>query len=113
MQLNDRFDSIKAAREAIQQYVLDNSESFKVEKSDKKRYVLVYKEAGCGFGIRAWKSSKGVVSITNFKLHTCSPVVHYNNKQAHSVAYLVEHYQASIIDNRKITATQIQLNERL
>jgi hypothetical protein len=59
------------------------------------------------------KSSKEIVSITIFKLHTCSPAVHYNNRQAHSVSYLIEHYRAAIIDNRKITVAQIRSNERL
>jgi hypothetical protein len=113
MQLHDRFDSIEAAREAIRRYVLDNGESFKSGKSDKKRFYIKCKERGCGFGIRANKSTKGVVSITIFEPHTCSPAVHYNNRQAHSVSYLMEHHRASIIDNRKITIAQIQSNERL
>jgi hypothetical protein len=114
MQLHDRFESVDAAREAIRRYVLDNGESFKLVKSDKKRFSICCKDQDCGFWIRAAQSSKGVVSITRFKLHTCSPVVHYNkNKQAHSVSYLSEHHCAAIIDNRKITAAQIQSNKRL
>jgi hypothetical protein len=113
MQLHDHFETIKAAREAIKRYVLDNGESFKVDLSDKKRYSIICKERGCGFGIRAFKSSKEVVSITIFKPYTCSPAVHYDNRQAHSVSYLIEHHCASIIDNRKITVAQIRSNERL
>jgi hypothetical protein len=74
MQPHDRFDSIEAAYEAIQRYVLDNEESFKGGKSDQKQFTINCKERGCGFGIRASKSSKGVVSITIFKLHTYSPI---------------------------------------
>jgi hypothetical protein len=103
MQLHDRFDSIEAACKAIRQYVLDNRESFKGGKSDQKRFSIKCKERGCGFGIRTSKSSKGVVSITIFKLYTCSPAIHYNNRHAHSVSYLIEHHRASIIDNCKIT----------
>jgi len=113
MQLHDQFNSIPEAREAIRRYVLDNGESFKLVKSDKRRFSIGCKDPKCGFGIRASKSSKQVVSITVFKLHTCSPAVHYKNKQAHSVAYLIEHHRASIIDNRKITVAQIRSNERL
>jgi hypothetical protein len=113
MQLHDRFDSIEAACEAIRQYVLNNGESFKGGKSNQKRFSIACKEPSCGFGIRASKSSKGVVSITIFKPHTCSPVVHYNNRHAHSVSYLMEHHRASIIDNHKITVAQIQSNEHL
>jgi hypothetical protein len=107
MQLGDQFPSIDAAREAIRRHVLDNSESFKLAKSDKKRFSIVCKERGCGFGIRASKSSKEVVSITVFKLHTCGPTVHYKNRQAHSVSYLIEHHRALIINNYKISPAQI------
>jgi MuDR family transposase len=79
MQLHNQFDSIEAACEAIRRYVLDNGESFKGVKSDQKRFSIACKEDSCGFSIRASKSSKGIVSITVFKLHTCSPAVHYNN----------------------------------
>jgi hypothetical protein len=72
MQLHDRFDSIEAAYQAIRRYV--NGESFKSGKSDQKQFTINCKEHGCGFGIRASKSSKGVVSITIFKLHTYSPI---------------------------------------
>lgn len=113
MQLNDQFESVNAAREAIRRYVLDDGESFKLVKSDKKRFSIRRKDQDCGFRIRAAKSSKGIVSITVFKPHSCSPVVHYNNKQAHSVAYLTEHHRASIIDNPRITAAQILSNECL
>ena len=113
MQLHNQFNSILEAQEAIRRYVLDNGESFKLAKSDKRQFSIGCKDAKCGFGIRASKSSKEVVSITVFKPHTCSPVVYYKNKQAHSVVYLLGHHQASIINNRKITATQIRSNERL
>jgi hypothetical protein len=92
MQFGDQFNSIEAAREAIRQYVLDNGESFKVDKSDQKRFFTLCKERGCGFSIQASKSSKGVVSITIFKPYTCSPAVYYNNRQAHLVSYLIKHH---------------------
>lgn len=98
MQRGDQFESIKAACEAITRYVLNQGESFRVEKSDKKQYTIVCKDR-CGFWILASKSSKNVVSIAVFKPHTCSLTVHYKNPQAHSVTYLIEHHRASIIDN--------------
>ncbi len=113
MQLHDQFESIEVAREAIRRYVLDQGESFKLIKSDQKRFSICCKDNDCGFRIRAGKSSKGVVSITVFKPYSCSPIVHYNNKHAHSLSYLVEHHRASIIDNPKITAAQIRSDERL
>jgi len=113
MQLGDQFQSIDAACEAIRRHVLDNSESFKLAKSDKKRFSIICKEQSCGFRIRASKSSKEVVSITVFKAHTCGLMVHYKNRQAHSVSYLIDHHRASIINNCKISPAQIWSNKRL
>jgi hypothetical protein len=104
MQQGDKFNSIDSACEAIKRYVLDNSELFKLKKSNKKRYSIVCKETACDFAIRASKSSKEVVSITVFKLHTCSPATYYNNQHAHSVSYLVKHYCALIINNYNISS---------
>jgi hypothetical protein len=36
MECGDRFETIQAAKEAINRCVLDNGESFKVKRSDKK-----------------------------------------------------------------------------
>ena len=113
MKKGDQFESINAAREAITQYVLNNGESFKTVKSDQKRFVICCKDADCNFWIRVAKSSKEVVSITIFRPHSCSPAIHYHSWHSQSVKYLMEHHRATIIDNRKITATQIQSNERL
>jgi hypothetical protein len=103
MQRSHQFETLKAAKEAINRHILNNGESYKVEKSDKKQYYVICKEDGCDFGIRAAKSRKEEVKITKVKPHICRPTIHYNNRQAHLVSYLIEHYCASIIDNRKIT----------
>jgi hypothetical protein len=103
MQRGDQFKTLKAAKEAINRYILNNGESFRVKKSDKKRYYVICKENGCGFGIHAAILSKEEVKITRVKPHTCSPAIHYNNRKAHSVSYLIEHRYASIINNCKIT----------
>jgi hypothetical protein len=113
MERGDRFETIHAAKEAINRYVLDNGESFKVKRSDKKQYHIICKEQDCRFSIQASTSSKEVVSVTGVKPHTCSPTVYYNNRRAHSVSYLIEHHRAAIIDNRNITTAQIWSNERL
>jgi hypothetical protein len=107
MQLSDQFATVEAAWEAVKRYVLDNRELFKVDKSNKKRFLVKCKEHGCRFSIRVFKSSKEIVSITIFKLYTCSPAVHYNNRQAHFVSYLIEHHCVAIINNCKITVAQI------
>ena len=105
MECGDQFESIQAAKEAINRYVLDNGESFKVKRSDKKQYHIIYKEHGCGFSIRIATSSKEVVSITSVMPHICSPIVYYNNQHTHVVSYLIEHHYTTIIDNHKITPT--------
>jgi MuDR family transposase len=51
MQQGDKFNSIDSACEAIKRYVLDNGESFKLKKSNKKRYSIVCKETACDFAI--------------------------------------------------------------
>jgi hypothetical protein len=47
--LHQEFLSIQAAQEAIKQHVLDESESYKTKKSNKQRFVIVYKDDNCKF----------------------------------------------------------------
>jgi MuDR family transposase len=75
--LHQVFLSIEAAREAIKQHVLNNSELYKTKKSDKHRFIIICKDNNCNFRIRAAESEKQVVSITVFKLHSCSPIIYY------------------------------------
>jgi hypothetical protein len=79
MKLGDQFESINAAQEAITQYVLNNSKSYKTEKSNKKHFVICCKDKNCSFRIRVAKLSKEIVSITIFKPYLCSLAVYYNN----------------------------------
>jgi hypothetical protein len=44
VQVSDVFPTIEAARYAVQQQVLDNKESYKTSKSDKKRLILLCKD---------------------------------------------------------------------
>ena len=81
LQVSDTFDSIHDAREAIETYILDWAESFKTVASDKTRYIIACKDASCDFYIRAYKSSKDLVSITALDLHTCTPATYYKIKQ--------------------------------
>jgi hypothetical protein len=83
MQLGDQFDSINAARDAIKTFVLDQGESFKTVASDKHRYIIRCKDKPYNFRIRATLYKKKgnttpLASITQFKPHTCSPIVHYH-----------------------------------
>jgi hypothetical protein len=50
--LYDTFSSIAKAREAINCHVLNNSESYRVYKSDSKRHILVCKDKSYSFEIR-------------------------------------------------------------
>jgi hypothetical protein len=116
MQLGDRFKSLETARDAIKVFVLDQGESYKTVSSDKTRYIIECKDKACDFRVRATlhkKASTTPASITVLVPHSCSPTVHYNNKQAHTVSYLIEHHRASIINNQRITALQIRSDERL
>jgi len=80
--LHQEFLSIQAAREAIQQHVLDKGELYKTKKSDKQRFVIVCKDNNYKFRICAAVSEKEVVSITVFKLHSCSPAIYYKSWQS-------------------------------
>ena len=49
--LHDTFASIVEACEAINRYVLDKGESYKVYKSNKTRHIVVCKDSACNLGI--------------------------------------------------------------
>jgi len=113
VQVGDIFPSMEAARNAVQQHILDDGESYKTSKSDKKRSILLCKDSQCTFRVRISNIKKKGYTITKFDPHTCRPVVYYSNKRSHSVKYLIEHHRASILNNRHITAAQIRSNKRL
>lgn len=64
MQVHDQFESIDAVRQAIKAYILDNGESFKVVASDKKRYIIRYKDYAYSFRIQVYRLKGHTVSIT-------------------------------------------------
>jgi MuDR family transposase len=111
--IGDKFPNIQEAREAINRSVLNDGESYKVYKSDSKRHIVQCKDKSCTFSIRAAFSKKTGVSITKISSHSCRPTVHYENKQSSSLWFLKEHHRAMVLDNRNITAKQIQSDERL
>ena len=83
MQIGDQFPSIKAAKQAIKQYTLDDGKSFRILASDKKRYLIAYKKAtktGYKFHICATWSLKGITLITVLVSYSYSLATHYNNK---------------------------------
>jgi hypothetical protein len=111
--LYDTFATIAEARDAINCFVLDDSKSYQVYKTDSKCYILVCKDKTCSFAIRAWCTKKTGVTITQLKPHTCSPTVYYKNRQSSSMWFLRDHHYASVVDNRDITPAQIQSDKRL
>ena len=113
VQVGDTFTSMQAAHESIQWYILDNGESYKTEKAEKKRYILRCKDTNYTFYIQVTNREKKGPTIIVYDLYTCSPTIHYKNKNAHLVKYLIEHHRSSVIDNRYITTTQIHSNEHL
>ena len=95
MQIGDQFSSIKVACNAIQQYTLDDSKSYHVLASDKKRYIIVCKAASqtaYKFRIRVTQSAKGVTSITILVSYSYSPATHYNNSKSSSLWYYLLAY---------------------
>src|SRR6266487_6963594 len=84
--INDQFESIAAARNAITKFVLDQDESYKLVASDKRRYIICCKDSKCKFCIRATWSAKEVVSITIIEPHMCSLATYYKSKQ-HQLVY--------------------------
>ena len=113
VQLGDIFDSMEAACEAVQRYVLDEGELYKTAYADKKRYIIICKDNKCDFRIRVSNSKKSSYTVTILKLHSCCPTTYYKNKTAHSVKYLIDHHCATILDNRYVTASQIRSSECL
>ena len=113
VKLGDTFLSIATACNAIKLAVTDDRESYVTLKSDKKRYVVGCKDSDCKFRIRATLSAKEVLTLTVYQPHSCSPAIHYKSRTSQSIRYLCEHHRAAVIDNRKVTAAQIQADEHL
>ena len=45
--------------------------------------------------------------------HSCGPATHFTAINTHSIQYLMPHHRAAVIDSPKISAKQLQSNERL
>jgi hypothetical protein len=63
--------------------------------------------------IRASFLKKKCCQITITIPHSCSPTIHYKNKQSSALWFLKDHHRSAVIDNRDITLAQIQSDERL
>lgn len=113
VKLGNTFLSVATVHNAIKLAVTDNRKLYTILKSDKKRYIIGCKDSFCKFSIWATLSTKELVAITVYKLYSCSPAIYYKSRTSQSIRYLCKHYQAAVVDNRKITAAQIQVDKRL
>jgi hypothetical protein len=111
--IGDRFASIQEVREAINQSILSDSKLYRVYRSDSKYHVVQCKEKSCSFSIQAVFSKKIGITITKISPHCCRPTVHFKNKQSSSLWFQKEHHHAPVLDNRNVTAKQIQSDKRL
>lgn len=114
LQIGDTFPDITTAKLAISGYVAANSETSKTAASDKTRLQLVCKsKEECTFRIRVIESKKKGFSITHLMPHICSPATHYEAPNTNALSFLILHHRAAVLDNPKISAKQLQSNERL
>jgi hypothetical protein len=97
VQVNDSFQTIVAAKEAISHFLLNTGSSYKAYKTDSTQYILIYKDTDCSFKIRASYSKKlSRAVITILEPHVCSPVIHSYNRASSGVAYLMSHHMAFV-----------------
>ena len=91
VQIGDTFETMAIAREAITRFLLNAGQSYKVYKGDSNRYILICKtKDDCSFKIRATYSKKREATlVTIVKPHSCSLIVHFDNKDASAVSYLI------------------------
>src|SRR5882757_11117039 len=113
LQVGDVFPDIASAKLAIKAYITTSGKTSKTVYSNKIRVVLIYKSKDYSFRIRAIDSKKKGVSITHLEPHIYSPATHYTAPNTNALSFLLPHHRAAIIDNPKITARQLQSNERL
>lgn len=111
--VSDQFPAMEDARRAINRHVLDEGESYKVYRSDSRRHIIICKDPVCKFRIRASLLKKKGVVITILIPHSCSPAIHYKNKQSSALWFLKDHHRASLVHDRTLTPAQIQVTERL
>ena len=111
--INNMFSSIQEARDAINRHILDKGESYRVLKSDNRRYIVIYKDPVCKFRIKASLLKKKRVVITILIPHSYSPANHYKNKQSSALWFLKDYHKASLVNDRTLTPTQIQATEHL
>jgi hypothetical protein len=104
LKLGDSFQTLSEARNTINRSQLDDGLSYRVYKSDSKRYIINCRNTTCPFKIRASKTRKDLYFVvTIFIQHSCSPTTHYNSKARSSLQYLLDHHRAAVINDRNIS----------
>ena len=111
VQVGNTFETMAEARTAITRFLLDAGQSYKVYKGDSNRYILICKtKSDCSFKIRATHSKKREAAlITIVEPHSCSPIVHFENKHASAVSYLMNRHRASVVNNKVITLGNLEI----
>ena len=97
------FSTIEEAKEAINRYILNKEEFYKVYKLYSQYYIVVYKNFVCKFRIKAFLLIKKRIVVTIFTAYFCSSVAHYKNKQFLALWYLKDFYKAFFINNNSLT----------
>ena len=105
--LSVEFESLDAACTAIQSFIIDQGESFKVSHADRTQYIVICRDAFCKFSICASLLKGLKYRVTRYTPHSCSPITHQNFRFAHSVSFLAEWNQTSVVQNREIHPMQI------
>ena len=113
LQVGSTFPSIQTAKDTIKTVLAEAQESWKATHSDKTRFNIICKETTCNFRIRVTQSKRNGVCITHNIPHSCGPATHFTATNTHSLQFLIPHHRAAVIDNPKISAKQLQSNERL
>ena len=75
--INNLFSIIEEAKDAINRYVLDKGKSYKIYKSNCRRYIIICKDPVCKFRIRASLLKKKDVVITIFTAYSYSFAIYY------------------------------------
>ncbi|KAF4237542.1 hypothetical protein CNMCM6805_006873 [Aspergillus fumigatiaffinis] len=107
------YPSMEEAREALLCHTIAKHESYRVYKSDARRYMTRCRNRDCNYMVRvSWRKKRCEAFVSMYKPHTCSPDTHGNWRPAASVNYLAPTYQSLVQGSSKPTAAQILEIER-
>ncbi|KAF7181442.1 hypothetical protein CNMCM7691_000660 [Aspergillus felis] len=107
------YPSMEEAREALLCHTIAKHESYRVYKSDARRYMTRCRSRDCNYMVRiSWRKKRCEAFVSMYRPHTCSPDTHGNWRPAASVNYLVPTYQSLVQGSSQPTAAQILEIER-